>query len=376
MCFLSLSLSRRTTAPTVWGNEFFTNLLNFDWEVHEGPGGSPQWRVKGGGGPKAPSADLKGVQDIMMLTTDIAMKVDPEYNKYVKEFATNKTAFEEAFVVAWYKLVTRDMGPAARCVAPNVAPAQPFQQGVPAASTTKVANIRTVTRNLNRLMRRSSGSEKDFVRLAFRCASTFRATDHTGGCDGARIRFHLDWPINAGLKDTLDKLKPIKDRYKSTLSWADLIVLAGNVAAERLGAPSQTFCPGRRDATDGWKNLDYKMDRAAASVNDVVELFQRRGQTAREFVALTFTTYGSSEKLKAALASSSTDVQVLAMKNDTDVKKWADYYASSGNADYAKDFGTAWTRLMNADGRYDGPVRRRACAATQSWWETLRDRWL
>jgi catalase-peroxidase len=103
-----------TTIPTAWSNEYFVNLLNNDWELTTSPAGNKQWRVVGGG-PLAPLADNQGLQEIMMLTTDIAMKVDPEYGQYVTEFATNFTALTEAFGLAWYKLVTRDMGPVTRC---------------------------------------------------------------------------------------------------------------------------------------------------------------------------------------------------------------------------------------------------------------------
>lgn len=103
-----------TTRPTTWSNEYFVNLAMNNWELHTGPGGKPQWRVKNGG-PTAPSSHGVGRQEIMMLTTDIAMKEDPEFSKYVTEFANNETALTEAFGLAWYKLVTRDMGPVTRC---------------------------------------------------------------------------------------------------------------------------------------------------------------------------------------------------------------------------------------------------------------------
>lgn len=299
----------------------------------------------------------------MMLTTDIALKYDSEYKVYVQEFAANITAFEEAFAKAWYKLTTRDMGPFGRCVGPNLPPAQDFQYPLPAPPT-QLANMYNVGLSLNKLMG-TNGNDAEFLRLAFQCASTFRATDYQGGCNGARIRFHLDWEINAGLNKTLAQLQPIKTKYGKGLTWADLIVLAGNVAAQRAGSPKLTFCPGRADASDGsgWDNLKYKIDTPPATVYDMMELYQRRGQTAQEFVALTFPQFKSSAKLRSALSTPSAeeDIQMQGLQYYPELRQWAEYYASAGDQEYGNDFAKAWTRLMNAD-RFDGPVRQ-ACKA-------------
>jgi catalase-peroxidase len=344
----------------VWDNAYFRNLVDYEWEVHQGPGGHHQWRVAGGKGPQAPVADLSAhyTQDIMMLTTDIALKVDPEYQQYVHEFAANETAFAEYFAKAWYKLITRDMGPIDRCVGPNVAPPQHFQLPLPDPPK-KMADTTAVARHLHKLMERD-GNDDEFLRLAFLCASSFRATDFRGGCNGARIRFHLDWPINAGLGAVLEKLEPIKTTYDKHLTWADLIVLAGNVAAERSGSPKLTFCPGRSDASSGWTDLSYKIDRVPETVDDMIELYQRRGQTSQEFVALTFVQFRSSHALRHELSSHSAvsnDILIQALTYTPELRYWADHYAAAGDLEYANDFRTAWTRLMNAD-RFDGPVHR------------------
>lgn len=362
----------RTSKPTEFGNQYFRNLVDFDWEVHHGPGGHSQWRVVGGKGPQAPVADLnpKFTQDVMMLTTDIALKVDSEYQQYVQEFAANETAFAEEFAKAWFKLVTRDMGPIDRCLGPHVPPAQDFQEPLPNPPK-KLADMYAVTRDLNKLMDKSGDDADEFVRLAFQCASTFRATDYKGGCNGARIRFHLDWPINAGLGDTLIQLEPIKEKYGTPLTWADLIVLAGNVAAERAGSPKLPFCPGRSDASAGWKDLEYKIDRPPESVDDMIEIYQRRGQTAQEFVALTFPHFRSSKEVRRILSAppavtegNDDDVLMEGLLYHPELRQWADYYAAAGDSVYGNDFRTAWTRLMNAD-RFDGPVRS-ACAASSA----------
>jgi catalase-peroxidase len=118
-----------TGNPTSWDNSYFKNLINYEWESWVGPGGHYQWRVKGGKGPKASAAHGDGSQNIMMLTTDIGLATDPEYRKYVEEFAHDEKAFSGAFAAVWYKLVNRDMGPVTRCVGPL--PLNPFSSPFP-----------------------------------------------------------------------------------------------------------------------------------------------------------------------------------------------------------------------------------------------------
>lgn len=352
-----------TSNPAKWDNKYFQYLVDHEWEATTSPAGHHQFKVKGGNGPKAPVADLtvNETQEVMMLTTDVALKADPEYEKYVKEFAEDERALEEAFGKAWYKLVTRDVGPVERCVGPRVPPAQHFQHPLPKAHG-KVADMDKVAHDVHKLilMHKSDNVAEELVRLAYQCASTFRATDYQGGCNGARIRFPpgLDWPINAGLKKTLDALEPIKKKYGHALSYADLIVLAGTTAVEYMGAPKMDFCPGRVDAEDGsgWKHLDYGLSELPATVDSMIELCKRRGQTLQDCVALSFTVYRSSEKLAAMLASEEpTSVLSQGLLYYPELRYWADHYASSGTKEYGRDFSVAWTKLMNAD-RFQGPL--------------------
>ena len=350
-----------TSEPTKFDNKYFQYLVDFEWEPIVGPGGKHQWQVKGGNGPQAPAADPASVamQDIMMLTTDVALMADEEYREYVIEFAQNKTAFSEAFGKAWYKLVTRDVGPVSRCFGPQTPPAQDFQFPLPDPPT-KLANMKHVSKDLEKLMQQNEDSEGEFIRLAWQCASTFRATDYQGGCNGARILHPPGsmWPVNANLDQVVAMLEPIKKKYGKMLSYADLIVLAGNVAAERIGSPKMKFCPGRTDAADGsgWKPVEYGNKDYPTSVDEMIELYERRGQTAQEFVALSFVKFNSSKKLDNMLkTSNSTCILERGLTFYPELRYWADHYVAAGDKEFSEDFAKAWTKLMNAD-RFDGPL--------------------
>ncbi|GAB5364599.1 hypothetical protein AAMO2058_000983600 [Amorphochlora amoebiformis] len=218
-----------TAEPTKWDYSYFLNLIDYEWEVHVGPGGHWQWRVKGGDGPVAPGA-FGGSQDVMLLTSDVSLKFDPAgiYQRIIREFATNPASFDHAFKHAWYKLTTRDMGPVTRCLGSELPPPQPFQYPLPKPLPKEdLANFTLVSKDLRDLLQSFPAFAKPkFVRLAWRCASTYRHTDYLGGCDGARIRFspEKDWPINKYLNLILASIEPLKNKYGKGLSWADLIV--------------------------------------------------------------------------------------------------------------------------------------------------------
>jgi catalase-peroxidase len=370
-----------TDQPTEWNNDYFTNLVDFEWEKHIGPGGHWQWRVKGQPSPQAPMVQSRGVdtsnvQDIMMFTTDIALKVDPEYRTHVDDFAKNETALADEFAIVWYKLVTRDMGPYSRCTGPDVPPPQDFQSPLP-DTPGDLADMSVVDVKIQDLL--NDNPDADFVRLATQCANTHRITDYRGGCDGARIRFSpgKDWQTNAGLNETLSLLEPIKEEFGDGLSWADLIVLAGNVQAKQLGAPDDlSFCPGRTDAADGsgWDLLELGNANAPISISDVVQRYERQGLSAKEYAVFTlFQAYpNSTEDVQAFFAAppdasmhtngstsnegnANADFVTIAVKYHPDLRTWTEYYANSSDEVYRNDFGKVWTKVMNAD-RFDGPV--------------------
>jgi len=238
------------TTPTEWQNEYFHNLLNYEWEKYKGPGGLWQWRPKKGE-LAAEAAFGEGTQDVMMLTTDVGLVHDEEYKKLVHEFKRDLGSFNNAFGHAWYKLVTRDMGPYQRCRGDDVPPPQPFQYPLPLPDYGHLADFQLVAADLQDAMAASPEYGEAFARLAALCSTSFRATDYQGGCNGAFLRFEpqKSYPSNAGATETLAVLQPIKERFGDGLSWADLMVLAGTSAVVSAGGLPMQFCGGRTDAS-------------------------------------------------------------------------------------------------------------------------------
>jgi catalase (peroxidase I) len=327
-------------------------------------------------------------QNVMMFTTDVALVADSEYKKYVQEFANDINALNDAFANAWYKLVTRDMGPVTRCVGPNVPPPQPFQYPLPPPPS-ELADFEAVQADVNEIVNKSDSNQGLLLKLAWQCASTYRSTDYQGGCNGARIRFSpgKDWKTSKGVVGpALKLLKPIKNKYGDNLTWADLIVLAGNVAAIHAGAPSSLpFCPGRSDDKDGsaWESLSFINAEHPANMTAVLDLLELQGLTPKEFVALSLVAEPSSKLgtdllksflnstesvdsnegtatalLKSLLTSSDSgnkDITASAIRLQPDLRYWAEYYIATGDEVLAEDFAAAWTKMMTAD-RFDGPV--------------------
>lgn len=350
-------------------NQYFQNLLNYDWEKYTGPGGHWQWKPQ----HKAGKQSSEELPQIMMLTSDVALLKDPSYLHWVQVYANDTQAFAKDFGQAWYKLMTRSMGPVTRCLGDNVPPPQAsalshpntavvlasawaqFRQAVDYlyfcteympvstyglclpqtacssfALTTLLCCLQAfqlplpppsgrqpnwdlvrsdIVYALNSNTKRGTSAlapdsnagrsylGAQFAALAWQCASTYRATDFAGGCNGARIRFEPQksfWPGNAQLVDAvMAKLQPIKSAHPD-LTWADLIVLAGTVAVEQAGGGIGSsssggvfkFCSGRTDASnaDGTAHLaprSYISADIAFRDNSVVQ-----GLTGREAVVL------------------------------------------------------------------------------------------
>lgn len=255
-----------TNDPTQWDMGFFENLFEYEWELTKSPGGSFQWQPKDGAGdgtvPDAHDSNKKNPP--MMLTTDLALKVDPEYRKISKRFYENPDEFADAFARAWFKLLHRDMGPKARYLGPEV-PEEDliWQDPVPKVDHDLIGEAEIAELKKNLLDSELSVSELAWT--AWASASTYRDSDKRGGANGARIRLEpqMNWEANEPekLQKVLKVLEGIQEEFNSSrsddvrVSLADLIVLGGSAAVEQAAKDAGydievPFEPGRADATD------------------------------------------------------------------------------------------------------------------------------
>ncbi|HMB64306.1 MAG TPA: catalase/peroxidase HPI [Eudoraea sp.] len=254
-----------TTTPVKWGHDFFKHLFEYDWELTKSPAGGHQWRPKNGAGTgTVPDAhDPSKTHAPFMLTTDLALKVDPVYEKISRRFYEHPAEFEEAFARAWYKLTHRDMGPISRYLGPEVPREELMWQDPVPAVDHGLINDADVAELKKRLL--ASGlSISQLVATAWASASTFRGSDKRGGANGARIRLEpqRSWEVNnpAELSNVLNTLEAIQNEFNQTqngnkkVSLADLIVLGGSAGIEEAAKNAGhevtvPFTPGRTDAT-------------------------------------------------------------------------------------------------------------------------------
>jgi catalase-peroxidase len=253
-----------TNNPIQWDNGYLDNLYGYDWELTESPAGAKQWKPKGGAGADAvPDAHVPGKRNApMMLTSDLALKVDPIYGPITKRFHEHPEELAEAFAKAWYKLLHRDMGPVSRYLGPWVPEPQLWQDPVPAVDhelidESDVAALKTTLLN-------SGLSIRQLVSTAWASAASFRGTDKRGGANGARIRLapQKDWDVNepAQLAEALRTLEEVQQAFNSSqsggkkVSLADVIVLGGCAGVEQAARNAGLditvpFAPGRTDAS-------------------------------------------------------------------------------------------------------------------------------
>ena len=254
-----------TTTPTKWSNNFFWNLFSFEWELTKSPAGANQWRPKNGAGagtvPHAHDPSKRIAPSL--LTTDLALRFDPAYEKIARRFMENPDQFADAFARAWFKLTHRDMGPRARYLGPEV-PAEEliWQDPVPAVNHPLIAAQDIAS--LKGKILASGLSVSELVSTAWASASTFRGSDKRGGANGARIRLapQKDWQVNqpAQLAKVLKTLEGIQSAFNAAtsggkkVSLADLIVLGGCAGIEKAAKNAGhevtvPFTPGRTDAS-------------------------------------------------------------------------------------------------------------------------------
>jgi len=306
-----------TTTPTKWSNNYFENLFGYEWELTKSPAGAHQWKPKGDAGagtvPDAHNAAKKHAP--MMLTTDLALRLDPAYEKVSRRFYENPDAFADAFARAWFKLTHRDMGPRARYLGSEV-PAEVliWQDPVPAANYQQIDDNDIAS--LKGKILSSGLSVSQLVTTAWASASTFRGSDKRGGANGGRLRLAPQkyWEVNqpAKLSEVLSALEAIQQSFNAEqksgkqVSIADLIVLGGCAAIEKAAKDAGynvrvPFKAGRTDASqehtdvesfavlepaaDGFRNYLRKKHIAAAETL-LVDKAQLLNLNAPELTAL------------------------------------------------------------------------------------------
>jgi len=375
-----------TKTPTKWSNNYFENLFGFEWELTKSPAGAHQWRPKGGAGAGlVPDAhDPSKRHAPAMLTTDIALRMDPAYEKVSRKFLAHPEQLADAFARAWFKLTHRDMGPRARYIGPEV-PAEVliWQDPVPAVNHALMdaADIAA----LKGKILASGLSISQLVTTAWASASTFRGSDKRGGANGARIRLapQKGWEGNqpAELAVVLPKLETIQQAFNAgasggkKVSLADLIVLGGCAAIEAAAKKAGhnvtvPFTPGRTDATqdqtevesfkflephaDGFRNYVRKgLESVAAEL--LIDRANLMMLTAPELTALV----GGMRSLQANVGKSANGVLTKRPETLT-----SDFFAN------LLDMGTTWQKSGIADGVFEGRDRK---SGELKWTATVVD---
>jgi catalase-peroxidase len=307
-----------TTTPTKWSNNFFENLFGYEWELTKSPAGAHQWKPKGNAGEGlVPDAHVPGKKHApFMLTTDLALRFDPAYEKISRRFYEKPDQFADAFARAWFKLTHRDMGPKVRYLGPEVPSEELIWQDPVPAVTYELINDKDIAALKAKIL--ASGlSVSELVSAAWASASTFRGSDKRGGANGARFRLAPQkyWEVNnpAQLSKVLDKLEGIQKEFNNAggnkkVSLADLIVLGGCAGVEQAAknagiTVTVPFTAGRTDASqeqtdvesfavlepvaDGFRN--YKKSRSGYSTSAeemLVDKAQLLNLTAPEMTVL------------------------------------------------------------------------------------------
>jgi len=409
-----------TSTPVQWSMKYLENLYAYEWELTKSPAGAHQWQPKDGGGantvPDPESGEL--TRPPTMLTTDIALRTDPVYEEVTRRYLANPDEFADQFARAWYKLTHRDLGPKQRYLGPLVpAEEQLWQDPVPARGDYTLTDAQVA--ELKKLVLDSGLTVAQLVKTAWAAASSFRGSDKRGGANGGRIRLEpqRSWEVNEPdeLGPVLSTLEGIASSYSGTVSFADLVVLAGCAGVEKAAADAGhpvtvPFTPGRTDATqemtdeesfswmepssDGFRNFVGKADRLPAeyllvdranlltlSAPEMTVLVggmramganhggstqgvltERPGQLTNDFFSSLLdmsTTWvpaedGSYERRDAAGQVVATGSRVdLLFGSNSELRAVAEVYASDDAQDkLVADFVKAWGKVMNLD-RYD-----------------------
>ena len=401
--------------PTKWSNHFFDNLFKYEWELTKSPGGAHQWQAKNAPADIPDAYDSSKKHVPTMLTSDLALRFDPAYEKISRRFHENPDQFADAFARAWFKLTHRDMGPIQRYLGPQV-PKETliWQDPIPAGAKLNDAEVKA----LKDKILASGLSVPELVSTAWASASTFRGSDKRGGANGARIRLapQKDWEVNqpAQLLKVLGKLESIKTE-SGKVSLADLIVIGGAAAIEKAAkdagiSVTVPVTTGRGDATaqqtdaesfapleplsDGFRNYRSSKPQLMTPEGALVDRAQLLTLTGPQMTALVggLRVLGASTSKqgqftdRVGVLTNDFFVNLLSMETmwnptgensfegldrKTRTKKWtatridlifgshsqlralAEVYACADSQEkFVKDFVTAWTKVMNLD-RFD-----------------------
>ena len=306
-----------TTTPTKWSNNFFENLFGYEWELTESPAGAKQWVAKNAPDSIPDAHDSSKSQPPTMLTTDLSLRFDPEYEKISRRFYENPEEFADAFARAWFKLTHRDMGPRTRYLGPEVPEEELIWQDPIPKIKHKLVDDKDIAELKEKII--DSGlTVSQLVSTAWASASTFRGSDKRGGANGARIRLapQKNWEVNnpVQLKKVLEKLESIQKDFNNLqsdgkmISLADTIVLGGCAGVEKAARNAGydikvPFKPGRGDATqeqtdidafgvlepfgDGFRNYLRKKPNYSASAEEIlIDRAQLLTLTAPEMTVL------------------------------------------------------------------------------------------
>ncbi len=398
-----------TPNPTKWDNGYFDMLFGYEWKLVKSPAGANQWHAIN---PKnedlAPDVEDPSIRvPTVMLTSDMAMREDPNYNKISKYFHENPDKFQDAFARAWFKLLHRDMGPRTRYIGPEVPKEELiWQDPIPAGNSNYDID------KVKSLILSSELSIQEMVETAWASASTFRNSDMRGGANGARIRFEpqKNWEVNK--PNQLSKVLDIYEKIskETGASIADVIVLGGNAAIEKASGETVPFVKGRGDASeeqtdsesfnvlepeaDGFRNYQ-KADYTVSPEEMMLNRAQLLGLTAPEMTVLyggmrslgissngySFFTNnpgklsndffinlldmsvewkpnGSNSSYEAINRSSGEKTRTasradLVFGSNSQLRALAEFYAShDSKQQFINDFINAWNKVMNAD-RFD-----------------------
>jgi len=360
-----------TTTPTKWSNNFFENLFGYEWELTKGPGGANQWKPKDGAGagliPDAHDPNKRHAP--FMLTSDIALRIDPEYEKISRRFLENPDQFGEAFSKAWFKLTHRDMGPRARYLGPDVPAEELLWQDPIPALTHELINDQDIA-DLKRKILASGLTISQLVSTAWASASTFRGSDKRGGANGARIRLapQKHWRVNNPdlLAVVLEKLESIQKEFQQSgkqVSLADLIVLGGSAGVEQAAKNAGhdikvPFTPGRTDASqeqtdvESFGHLEHNADGFRNYLN-TVHTASAEGMLVDKAQLLTLTAPEMTVLVGGMRAlDTNFDHSKHGVFTKTPEKLTNDFFAN------LIDFSTTWTAISDAQDTFEGRDRK------------------